>query len=77
MKPNLNRRDKYHVTVGDDKMTLCKACRIKGINYATVYHSMIGDITPQEAFDFHLARMQERDNLNREDDDMPDGNNTK
>ena len=60
MKPNLNRRDKYHVTVNGERLTLCKACRIKGISYATVYHSMIGDITPQEAFDYHLARLSEQ-----------------
>jgi len=59
MKKPLNTRDKYFVKYKRDKMTLCKACRLAGLHYGSVYHSMVGSVTPQEAFEHHLERQKE------------------
>jgi hypothetical protein len=66
MKPIHEQRDKHFVTYRSERMTLCKACRMSGVRYSTAFASMIGDVSPQESFDFHLARMQEKDKLNNE-----------
>ena len=63
--PIPKQRDKHFVDFQGERMTLCKACRLSGVRYSTAYASMIGDVSPQESCDFHLARMQEKDKLSR------------